>query len=43
MPNISLLLGVESFKKFLVGGWWVDTTVNIVVCFGPRFGPKTEV
>ena len=33
MPDISLLLGLEPFKKFAVvggGGWWVDTTVNIV-------------
>ena len=40
MPNISLLLGLEPFKKFSVGGgwwWWVvDTTVNIMFCFGPR-------
>ena len=47
MPNISLLLGLEPFKKFSVGGggWWVvvDTTVNIVFCFGPRLGLKTEV
>ena len=47
MPNISLLLGLEPFKKFSVGGGggWVvvDTTVNIVFCFGPRLGLKTEV
>ena len=44
MPNISLPLGLEPFKKFSVGGGWVvDTTVNIVFCFGPRLGQKTEV
>ena len=46
MPNISLLLGLEPFKKFSVvggGGWVVDTTVNIVFCFGPRLVLKTEV
>ena len=26
-----------------MGGWVVDTTVNIVFCFGPRLGLKTEV
>ena len=42
MPNICLLLGLEAFKKFSVGGgWWVDTTVNIVFCSGPRLGLKT--
>ena len=46
MSNISLLLGKEPFKKFVVvggGGWWVGNTANIMFCFGPRLGLKTEV
>ena len=23
MSNLSLLVGLEPFKKFVVGGWWV--------------------
>ena len=36
LPNLDLLQCLEHFKKFVVGGWWVDTTVNIVFCFWPR-------
>ena len=43
MPNMNLLLGLEPFKKFSVGGWVVDTTVNIVFCFGLIFGLKTKI
>ena len=44
IPNLSPLVCLEPFKKFSVGGWVVvDTTVNIVFCFGPRLGLKTEV
>ena len=45
VSNLSLLVCLEPFKKFSVGGWWwwVGNTVNIVFCFGPRLGPKTGV
>ena len=46
VSNLSLLVCLEPFKKFSVGGWWwwwVGNTVNIVFCFGPRLGLKTEV
>ena len=47
VSNLSLLVCLEPFKKFSVGGWvgggWVANTVNIVFCFGPRLGPKTGV
>ena len=43
MPNISLLLGLEAFKKLSLGGWIVDITVNIVFCFAPRLGLRPEV
>ena len=45
IPNLSLLVCLEPLKKFAVGEWVVvlDTTVNIVFCFGPRPGLKTEV
>ena len=42
IPNLSPLVCIEPFEKFSVGGW-VDNTVNIVFCFGPRLGLKTEV
>ena len=44
MTNLDSLLYLETSKKFVVGGggWWVDKTVNIVFCFGPRLGLKTE-
>ena len=48
MPNISLLLGLEPFKMFLVVSGVVvvvvvGNTVDIVFYFGPRLGLKTEV
>ena len=47
MPKIIILHGLKPLKKFLVvggGGWLVvGNTANIVFCFGPRLGLKTEV
>ena len=43
VSNLSLLVCLEPFKKFSVGGWVVGNTVNIVFYFGPRLGLKTEV
>ena len=45
VPNISLLLGLEPFKKFLVVvvGGWVAHSLNIVFCFGQRLLLKSEV
>ena len=37
MPHLDSLIRIEPSKKFVV-----DTIVNIVFCFGPRFRLKTE-
>ena len=43
MPNLLFVIYLELIKKFsLVGGGWVvvDTTVNIVICFGRKILDK---
>ena len=47
MTNLGLLLCIEPSKKFWVGGGGcvMDTTPNVVFCFGPKlwFWPRPKL
>ena len=41
ISNMSLLLGLEPFQKFGVGGWWWSKGI-LEFRFGPNFGLRLE-